>query len=36
LRLAISEQDDDNEACSELRNVIDTLTEVILRIQLSN
>ena len=35
LRLAISEEDDSG-ACEELRKVINTLTDVILRIQLSN
>ncbi len=33
LHLAIAEEDD-GEACKELRKVIDTLTDVILRIQL--
>jgi hypothetical protein len=33
LRLAISEQDD-AEVCDDLRKVIDTLQDVILRIQL--
>jgi hypothetical protein len=36
LRLAISEQQDDSQACCELRKVIDTLQDVILRIQLSH
>jgi hypothetical protein len=35
LLIAIMEQDD-SEACSELRKVIDTLQDVIIRIQLSN
>jgi hypothetical protein len=35
LRLAITEQDD-AEVCDDLRKVIDTLQDVILRIQLSN
>jgi hypothetical protein len=34
LRLAINEHDD-NEICEELQKVIDTLTDVILRIQLN-
>jgi len=34
LRLAITEHDD-NEICAELQKVIDTLTDVILRIQLN-
>jgi hypothetical protein len=35
LRLAIAEEQDDSEACSELRKVIEMLQDVILRIQLS-
>ena len=35
LRLAISEEDD-SDACNELRKVCETLQDVILRIQLSN
>lgn len=35
LRLAITEQGD-VEICAELQKVIDTLTDVILRIQLAN
>jgi hypothetical protein len=36
LRIAISEEQDDSGACDELRKVRDTLTDVILRIKLSN
>jgi hypothetical protein len=35
LRIAISEEED-SDACKELRRVIETLQDVILRIQLTN